>query len=176
MRRVLILVVAVLMLAGSTSAGALGLAGFGSYANTSDLDDSFGFGGKIDFRFGQSAFFLEGRGTYYPEFEKTILNQKFKVSALPLEIGPGVAFGNFFVSGGLSYFMLDPDNGSMDDAAGFYLAGGLKKATPGIGFFAEAMYRWLNSTVEVNDNEITINKEDIDLSGFGINVGISFNF
>ena len=176
MKRTLIVFVTILLLAGSTSASALGLAGFGSYSNTSDLDDSFGFGGKIDVPLGQSLFFLEGRGTYYPSFEKTILGEKLEVAGFPLEFGPGVTFGNFFASAGISYFMWDPDEGSMDDTLGFYIAGGLRRSMQGLGLYLEGIYRVLDSTVEVTDDDITINKEDLDLNGFGINFGLSFSF
>ena len=176
MKRIFVLLMTVLLLAVSTQAGALGLAGFGSYANTNDLNDSFGLGGKIDFNLGQSMIFLEGRGTYYPEFKKTILGEELKVSGFPIEFGPGVAFGNLFASAGVSYFILDSDKGSMDDSLGFYIAGGLKRNIQGIGFYLEGMYRVLNSTVETTDDDITINKKDIDLNGFGINLGLSFSF
>jgi hypothetical protein len=157
-------------------AWAVGLYGFGSYSNTSDLSDSWGLGGKLDFNFGQSLFFGEARVSYYPDFSGDILNESLTVKALPLEAGIGVGFGNIFASLGASYFIFDPDKGSMDDSAGFYIAGGYRRNAPGIGFFAEAIYRLLSSTVEVSDDEVTISKKDVDMDGFGINVGISFSF
>lgn len=101
-----------------------------------------------------------------------------KFSALPLELGLGVKFANLFASAGLSYFVLDSDKGDIDSSAGFYLSGGFKSGQPkgGFGFYGDVLYRVLTSTVTVKDNEVTIGKKDVDLNGFGINLGDVFRF
>ena len=178
MKRMLVVLVVMMLVLGTSSAWALDLAGFGSYCDTSDLDEAWGFGAKLDVGLGQSLLFAEARASYYPEFKKTIFEEELKVSAFPLELGLGVRFANFFASAGLTYFVLDPDRGEMDNSAGFYLSGGFKSGPPqrGFGFYGDVLYRVLTSTVEVGDDEITISKKDVDLDGFGINLGIVFRF
>ena len=124
MKRVVFLVLVLVLVMGASSSWGVDLAGFGSYSTTSDIGDTWGLGAKIDFNITE-LIFLEARGTYYVEYKETILEEELKVSAFPLEAGVGVIFGNLFASAGLSYFILDTDKGSMDDSAGFYLAGGM---------------------------------------------------
>ena len=121
---------------------------------------------------------IEARVSYFPEYKKEVLGRDVKFEAFPLELGLGVRFSSLFASAGLSYFVLDSDKGDIDSSAGFYLSGGFKTGQPkgGFGFYGDVMYRVLTSTVEVKDNEITIGKKDVDLDGFGINLGVAFRF
>ena len=141
------------------------------------IGDAWGLGAKLDVGLGQLVF-LEGRASYYPEFTESIFDEELKISAFPLELGLGVTVSNFFASAGLTYFFLDPDQGEMDDSAGFYIAGGFKTGQPkgGFGVYGDVMYRVLTSTVKVGDDEVTISSKDVDLDGIGINLGIVFRF
>ena len=105
MKHILVLLVAMMMILGATSAWALDVAGFGSYSSTTDIGDAWGLGAKLDVNFGQSLFFGEARVSYFPEYEKTIAEQDVKFSALPLELGIGARFSSLFASAGLSYFV-----------------------------------------------------------------------
>jgi hypothetical protein len=157
-------------------AWALDLAGFGSYSTTTDIGDAWGLGAKLDVALGQLVF-LEGRASYYPEFTESVFDEELKISAFPLELGLGVTVSNFFASAGLTYFFLDPDEGEMDDSAGFYLSAGFKTGQPagGFGVYGDVMYRVLTSTVNVGD-AITVSEKDVNLDGIGINLGIVFRF
>jgi hypothetical protein len=196
-RSLKILAFALLAAVVAAPAFAGGFYAFGSYWDVSDLGSAAGAGVKLSIPMGAVVNF-DLRGTYYEQYESDDFfdrliddeDSPFRQNAVDvLPIDAGLSFnlsprGNFTptLGGGVSYFLLDTDRGSVDDEVGWYANGGLEFASQGsVGFFAEAIYRSATGTVEsspedfrdVDDIEgIDFDDVDIDLDGFGANAGI----
>lgn len=190
---------AVLLLAG-TPAFASDFAVFGSYLDTEDLEETVGGGVKAGFG---AAWQLELRATYFPDLTEDF--ESFAddpgddpgdftndIEAIPLDVGVKYNFGadqplNFYVGGGGTYFLLDAERGEIDDEVGFYGVVGVEfaRSVGGVGFFAEAIYREVEATVnrDVDDfddlDDIDFNdllERDLDVGGIGANAGIIWRF
>jgi hypothetical protein len=98
MKRTIIVLVVMGLILSASSARALDLAGFGSYSNTSDIGDAWGFGAKVDLDLGE-LFLVEARASYFPEYKKEVLDRDVKFEAFPLELGLGVRFSYLFAEG-----------------------------------------------------------------------------
>jgi opacity protein-like surface antigen len=177
MKKIILAVAAVVLLAGPASAADFGL--FGSYWDTSDADEALGGGVKLNF-----ARFLELRATYFSDVtaDTTPESRDFEVKAIPLEAGlvfkfaPGERFTPY-IGGGAGYYLLDTNRGDIDDETGWYaVAGADIKTERGIGFMAEAIYRSMEATVRDDDPTDIIDRVNIDLGGFGVNAGLVWSF
>jgi hypothetical protein len=127
---------------------------------------------------------MELRGSWFPELGRDLSdfiegeNQRvIEIEMIPLDVGANFHLfenRNLYFGAGLSYVMLDTNIGSIDDEFGWYLAAGLKTGKPGagLGFFVDGMYRVIEGTVE--DGEF--NEFDVDVDGFGFNLGMVIRF
>jgi hypothetical protein len=189
-------VIAAAALAGtSAQAGSFDL--YGSHWNTDEADQSFG--GGVTWASGSRApLALELRAGYYEELSNEPLDNLFDddpvfeegVQAIPVEAGLRVRFNGPeaavrpYVAGGAGYYLLDSDFGEVDDEFGWYAAAGSSFGNgTGAEFFAEVDYRKIEGTVEVDPESLgdvdDIEFEDeveLDLSGIGVNMGISWRW
>ena len=179
---------ALLVTAPSAFAGELGL--YGSYWDTDALGETAGGGAK--WAFGDGPVQFELRGTYYPDlsedFGQLVDNGtgNFEVEAIVPEAGVTFGFGpgtNFrpYAGGGVSYFLLDTNRYDVDDEVGFYGVVGAEigAESGGVAFFVEGAYRWVEATVENEDDidDIGLQEDvDLDLNGPTINAGVVFRF
>lgn len=176
-------------LAAPASAADFGI--FGTYAQAEDADSSVG--GGIKTNFGLAGGLGVGlRATYLPDlgddlgeiFDDESDFGDFEMSAVPLDLGLTYGFGpnqNVWVGGGATYVILDPEFGEADDQAGWFAEAGVRTdRASGINFFAEAVYRGIESTVnfdpedfdDIDDIEFR-DEVDLDLSGFSVNAGVA---
>lgn len=175
-------VLALLLFAASAQAGEFGL--FGSYWDTKDLGDTAGAG--VKYAIGDHALRLELRGSYYPDLTanagEVIQGQTgdFELKAVVPEAGVAYNFApgastQFYVGAGLSYYLLDPNEFTVDDEAGWYGLAGFTAGGGGSGpaFFAEAMYRSVDATVT---DDSLVQDVDLDLTGLSLNLGVLFRF
>lgn len=192
---VLCAVVAALLLA-PLPAAAGGFSIFGAYQDTDALDETFGGGVSIAFPLGRVVD-LQFRGTYYEKLDD--LGNVFdddedvfvdnSIEVIPIEAGlrfnlapRGAVIP--YITAGATYFLLDSDIGEIDDEVGYHAGLGLVFGdNEGPAFFVEGLYRGVEGSVEVDPQDIgdigDIDFEDpfdVDLSGFGANAGISFQF
>lgn len=173
---------ALLLLAMPAQAGELGI--FGSYWDTDALDDTAGAG--VKYAIGDAALRLELRGSFYPDLssdaESVIQGQTGDVELEAIVPEAGVAYNfapgantQFYLGGGLSYYLLDTNMFEVDDEAGYYGLAGFTTGGGGDGpaFFAEAIYRSVEATVA---DEALVQEVDLDLSGLSVNLGVVFRF
>jgi len=200
MKKALILTAVAVVAFGTGPAWASDFALFGSYLDTEDLDQSVGGGVRAGFG---NRFQLDLRATYFPDltedFESFVDDPgtdpgRFQndVEAIPVDVGLKLNFNpdegwNPYVGGGATYWFLDTERGEIDDEAGFYLAGGIElaRATGGVGFFGEVIYRDVEATVsrdpdafdDLDDVEFdAIRRRDLDVGGIGVNAGLIWRF
>lgn len=170
----------------------------GSYWNTDVAGDAAGAGIALGLPVNET-FAFELRGFYFEELndrpfeaifdsDETVFQDR-GIQVIPLEAGvrfsfaPGSTFRPF-VGGGASYFLLDSDFGEIADELGWYATAG---ATIGDGegadFYFEGTWRKARAEVRVDPEDLDdiddINAEDrvsFDLDGFGLNLGVRWNF
>jgi len=190
-------VFATLLVGIAPAAHAAGFRLYGAYWDTDAAGDAFGGGLTIDFPVTRIVG-VEVRGAYYEELGNEPFEALFEddnpvfedgLQVIPVELGIRLDFArearvNPFVSGGASYHFLDSDFGDVGDEFGWYAGGGVEiGAHQGVGFFAEAIYRDVEGSVEVDPNafddiddlEFTGNVP-VDLSGLGANLGLVWRF
>lgn len=181
MKRVLLMTMALLVVAGSPAwAGSFSV--FGAGWDTKDADQAMG--GGLRTRLG----WLDLRATYFADVtaDTEPEHRDFEIRAIPLEVGVAFPLGPQdapfapYVGGGAGYYMLDVDNGEIDDEAGWYgVIGSDFGDAVGPRFNLEVMYRRMEATVtderDINDPDI-ISDVDFDLSGFAVNAGVSWTF
>jgi hypothetical protein len=193
MRKALVIGVA-LAFAGAAASQASDLAVFGSYWDTDELEESLGGGLKLSI--GDGPWVVDLRASHFPDLTRDIgdivedpdVEGSLDVKATPLEAGFAYRFQTDtsfrpFVGGGGTYFMLDTNRFELDDEVGYYVAGGFDTGGDNVGFFAEALYRKVEATLEaeaedlddIDDLEL-VNGAEVDLSGVGINAGVVFRF
>jgi hypothetical protein len=164
--------------AGPAKAADLGV--FGAYQDTKDAQHGYGGGAKLDFSF------LELRASYFNDVtgnHPLPLGGDFKLRVIPLEAGlvykfaPNETFTPY-LGGGASYFLLDTNRGNINNELGWYgVAGADIKTDHGFGIMAEAIYRSVDATVRDSGSSTTIsNRADVQLRGFGANVGLVWHF
>lgn len=171
---------------------------FGSYWNTTDVDETFGGGVGFAVPFGESGLGLHFRGTYYQELTDEPLENLFEddnqgffaeesLEVLPFDVGlhynfaPRGAFSPY-IGAGATYFLIDTtrEGVDVDDETGFHAEVGSQFGDPdGVNFFAEAVYRSTEATLvrERRQNNIDLRDEvAIDLDGVAVNAGIVWRF
>lgn len=197
-RSVMALAVFATLLVGiAPSAEATGFRLYGAYWDTDAAGDTFGGGLTFDFPVSR-LIGVELRGAYYEELGNEPFEAIFEddnpvfedgIRAIPLEAGLRLDFAreervNPFISGGFSYHLLDSDFGNVDDEFGWYAGGGVEiGAHQGVGFFAEAIYRDIDGSVEIDPDDFDdIDDLDfdgnvpVDLTGLGANLGLVWRF
>ncbi|MGB3562366.1 MAG: outer membrane beta-barrel protein [Thermoanaerobaculia bacterium] len=194
MRRVLIALAAVVILAAPSWAKGGGAGFFGTWADSTDAGNTYGGGGIVEFGLG-AHWDMQFRGTRYVEFSTDFLlpfddgdvdgvrSQDFDVTVLEL----GVAYnfnssGNLvpYVGGGFSYLLFDldpPQAGEIKDEGGFYALGGVEIALGETwGLFVEGMYRNVKATLKGDDLGFQPVDHEVNMSGGAVNVGLKFNW
>jgi hypothetical protein len=182
MRRTLLTlcaVAALVLLAGPAKAADVGV--FGSYWDTKDADQGYGAGAKVDF-----ARFLELRASYFSDVTSNNPvpgRGDFKVRVVPLEGGLVYKFApnerfTPYLGAGASYLLLDTNRGNIDNELGWYAVGGADiKTDHGFGVMLEAIYRSVDSTIRDRGTDTTVDtRVDLQLRGFGANVGLVWSF
>jgi hypothetical protein len=170
---------------------------YGSHWNTDEADAAFG-GGVTWVPASKHTLGVELRASYYEELASEPLDGVFDedpvfedgLRATPLEGGLRVNLRDSdvnvrpYLAGGAGYYFLDSDFGDVDDEYGWYGAVGSSFGNgTGAEFFAEANYRGVKGTVEVDPEEFDDLDDvefdggaDIDLSGVGVNVGLNWRW
>lgn len=193
MKRIFWLFLATLLLSALPSVA--GLAVYGSYWDTEAMGDTGGVG--VAFRSDEKGFAWELRGGYFPDltrdFESLLddpesVDFDLDLKAIPIDLGIAFQFGSDsgfrpYVGGGVSYFLLDSSFGSVSDEVGFYALGGLELGSGSFALVVEGIFRVVEGTLEsdIEDWQDIIDFEideriDIDLGGYGINVGVVWRF
>ncbi|MEM7479847.1 MAG: outer membrane beta-barrel protein [Acidobacteriota bacterium] len=179
----------------SLPAEAGGISIYGSYWDTEDTGENLGAGIRFGFGLTQ-AVDIDLRVTYYEETaddpfdlildgEDPTLDNGIQV--VPVEAGLRFNLGRPsglrpYLGAGVSYYLLETDVGELDDEGGYYGVFGFEIGDESGGrFFAEAMYRTVEATVEFDrddfpDVEIDEDQFDVDLGGLAVNAGFAFSF
>ena len=194
-------VLLMVLICSTPAAMASGFELFGSYWDTSDVDETFGGGIGFGIPFGETGLGLHLAATYYQELTDEPLDNLFddeddedffaedSLEVLPVDVGLRYEFAprgsvSPWVGAGASYFLIDStrDGIDVDDETGFHVSLGSRfGASDGTNFFAEAVYRSTEATLvrrEQPGND-DIDLEDgvaIDLDGIAINAGVVWRF
>ncbi len=159
---------------GGNSVGA-----FGSYWNTDQGGDTWG--GGVKGRFGM----FELRATYFDDVtrDRGGALRAIKIQDVPVDAGVAFNFApqmpiNPYVGAGVSYHLLDSNIGNIDDEVGWYaLLGGEFGMAEGMSLLAEVTYRDVTGTVkDLSGGTLIQDRTNVDLSGFGANVGVAWRF
>ena len=193
--RILVLAAAVCGLVLTAAPAAAGeLAVYGSYWDTSDLAESAGVGVKLGLGSGLLGF--EARLGYYPDLTeefRDVVDEAFEddldfeVEVRPIDLGITLNFAQSepiqpFLVGGGSYYLIDTNVLDVDDEFGYYVGGGLRVGGDSFGFYAEALYRQIEGSIdgEIDEpgdlNDVFVDDFDLDLSGVNVNAGVSWRF
>jgi hypothetical protein len=189
--RVWTLVAALAVLAVPASAGEVDI--YGSHWNTDQADESLGGGVTVTFPTGPVG--IELRAAHYQELSNEPFDNVFDddpvfedgIQATPVEGGLRVNFGpetmkaRPYAAGGAGYYFLDSDFGEVDDEFGWYAALGSNFGNgKGAEFVAEVNYRKVEGSVAVDPEEVSDIDDidfqsdvELDLSGVGVNLGVS---
>ena len=177
-----VLAVATLAAGAPAMAGDFGL--YGSYWDTDALGETAG--GGVKYALGDAGLRFEIRASYFPDltedFGQLVENGtgEAEVEALVPEAGITYNFApgsnaQFYLGGGLSYYLLDINERDLDDEVGYYGLAGLILGGAGTGpaFFVEALYRSVEGTIT---DDSLVEEVDLDLSGLSANLGVLFRF
>lgn len=170
----------------------------GAYWDTDAAGDTagggIGLGLPLNDRFG-----FELRATYFEELSDDPIANAFDsddpvfqdqgIQVLPLDAGMRLTFASGggmrpYLAGGASYFLLDSDFGEVSDELGYYAAVGATFGDArGTDFFVEGLWRKATAQVEIDPERLddiddldVEGRADVDLEGFGINLGLRWNF
>lgn len=170
----------------------------GSWWNTDVAGDAAGGGVTLGLPVNDT-FAFELRGYYFEELNDDPFEAIFDsddtvfqdrgIQVIPLDAGvrfsfaPGSTFRPF-IGGGATYFLLDSDFGEIADELGWYASLGAAVGDgEGADFYVEGVWRKVRAEVRVDPQDLgdidDINAEDrvgFDLDGFGVNVGVRWNF
>jgi hypothetical protein len=172
---------------------------YGSYWNTSDVDETFGGGIGFGIPFGESGFSLDLAGTYYQELDDNPVENLFDddegvfqeegLEIIPFDVGIHYNFaqnGTFspWIGAGATYFLIDTTrNGiEVDDETGFHVSVGSRFGQrDGVNFFAEAIYRSTEATLRRSEDDFpdpsdAVDEVAIDLDGIAVNAGLLWSF
>lgn len=164
---------------------------YGSYLDTEDFGSTAGMGFKV--AFGEDRWKFDMAVSYYPDLSADWENILEGVdtgelpdadqSAIPIDAGISFHLApestyDFFVAGGVSYYLLDVEGFEVDDELGYYAGAGIQTGGGGFGFYVDALYRSVEGTMTGEDLEdVELSEEaDFDLSGFSIAAGIKWSF
>ena len=159
MKSVRILVLLILTLGfvtmTATSAHALGI--FAQWQDAKDMDGAFGLGLKHDFTI-IPLVGIDARVSYHLYTEGDGMNM------FPLEAFGKLNLGLFYGGLGIGYYIFSGNDFAPDNEIGGFVAGGVSFGLGGLGAFAELRYLLL---------EPSVGNAKLDLSGFGVNAGVT---
>jgi hypothetical protein len=167
------------MLSVPAWAGQFGI--YGSYWDTKDAQSGYGGGAKVSWGI------FELRGTYFNDVTAKRVPDRFDFKLHAAPIGAGLKFDlthndtgvNPYVGGGAAYYLLSTNQGKTQDEVGWYAIAGLDIPTRStVGVNVEAIYHGVRGTVKDlrTDNVHIVNRTNIDLSGIGVNAGVTWRF
>jgi len=142
------------------------LGAFYTYLDAEDIDAGHGLGAKLKLNLAE-ILSAEGRVSYMRFGDEDI-------EMVPLEAAVMVVLplGNFLPYAGIGagYYIFNEGDIDLDDEVGYFPLVGLQfNLGDDIGLFAEG--RWLY--LETDSDDV---KGDADVSGFGLNIGVSLLF
>ncbi len=126
----------------------------------------FGFGARIGWNVTPSVT-LDFAATLLDNGEVQSTGFDGDLGADPLEFGARYFIGDFYLGGGVTYWVFDDALEDIDADVGFYGLVGYKWVPDNWGWFIEATYR---------DGEAEIFDITIDVSGPGARAGVTFNW
>jgi len=179
------LVMVGLMLLASQFVMATDFSIFGGWWDENDPGDVYGAGLRLSAKEGpwiadltvtwmdDSTYYWYGWDYYYNE----------TISVVPVEVGFRYIADNQssfrpYGGGGVGFYFNDSDHFKIDDSWGYYGLVGFNFGHPrSADFFAEAIYRWVDTDMTYrhagDGSTPTIN---VDLGGIGVNMGVVFHF
>ena len=161
---------------------------FASFYETDEFSDTFGFGFRTQKELVDTVF-GDIRATYYRDLTRKVDGGRGDLPRLPFDvedivIEAGLSWAFFatptlhaYIGGGGSYHVLSADgtadnNPRLDNEFGWYVQlGGEATLGDAWGIFAEVLYR--DVTVTLNPRNAIHGREELDLSGFAVNIGLS---
>ncbi len=168
-KKVLVCAVVAVLCSAPSWAGSFGA--YGSYWDSDEADKSLGAGARIGFNF-VKFLELEFHGTHYPDFKTSLLLTDVDIKATPVDGGLRVnllpsAPVNPYVGAGVSYYFLDTDKGNIDNKTGWYGEAGLDLGAKNTRFFAEALWRKLDTSIGLG-----VFNADTKFDGVAVNSGV----
>lgn len=156
----------------SAPAQAFDLYGFGSYWDKKDADSTWGAGLGVSLPILTEFLRLDGRAYFFEEgdfrggdnLDLTPIDVGVQIHLMPdTELDP-------YLLGGISFIYADAKHLDVDSGYGGYLGGGVQYGMPDsiVNLFGEIVYR----ASELD----TSWEEDIDVSGFTVNIGLKLHF
>lgn len=188
----------ILMIGAMTSYAVPGLALYGSYWDTKDIDDAYGGGAKLKLEL-TPVICLEFRGTYFDAFKHEEsgpgYKEEDKLRIIPVEAGVVLDMPIdpvwIYAGGGAGYYIFDDGeiNITMGDETtsldvdfdnewGWYAVAGIEfSLSRQVALFCEAQYRWVKAEkgdIKSEGADLDFDDADIKLDGFGVNAGMLF--
>ena len=187
MIRIFVVAALISFLSASAFAGAIGA--FGSYWDTEDAGESYGYGLRLAST-SDPAGFLELRLSRFDNFEDDENGNYSSLEVIPIDLGMTLNMTpadslQFYIGGGGSYYMMesevdtpsgkrDPD---IDDEWGWYGLAGIKlELSPSLHLFAEGVYRRVEGSFPADKLEDVDSDVDFKLDGWGANAGLLLMF
>ena len=175
-----VLILGICLLAAPAWAGG-GFTLFGSYAELTEENESPGFGAR--FSLGSERWVGDLTFTWYQSQEDVPTFDGFvdRIQVVPTEIGIRYLFNTQgslkpYFGAGASFFWVNLNTGSADNAIGGYAILGLNFGHGKTRFFAEAIYRAGSTDVSYRRGPDDHYTGSMDLGGFGVNLGIAWGY
>jgi len=188
LQQTLVIMVVTAMMTGLAAAQTLSqqAGAYASWLNADDLDDGFGVGLKYSLMVQDVAPALPKLGVGFDvragwlTFDGDDNDYGVDVDMFPIELTALVSYevmdgAKPYAGLGVGYYFFDADSRwyDVDDEFGVYaLLGWDQKVYEGLSVFAEAKYLWLEPDIKGPGRS----KADLDVGGFGVNLGVCFNW
>jgi hypothetical protein len=180
MRRTVLVVACLTLLAAPAWAGG-GFHLFGTYGEINDWSNTAGFGARLSV--GGERWIFDLTATWFPERSTKIgeadgWSGYDDLQILPIEAGVRYVFApkshwRPYLGAGVSYFVLDLNQGRVDDEVGYYgMLGLLWHGDRGFGLYGEVLYRQADVTYTLDEGLDIKDK----VGGFAGSFGVVFVF
>lgn len=187
MKKILSLVIVVSLFAGSAMAAGVGA--FGSYWDSEDAGESYGYGVRLAST-SDPAGYLEVRVSRFNKFEDKDTGEENDLDIIPIDLGITLSLTpaeslQFYMGGGGSYYMMESEVNTpagrrdvdIDDEWGWYGLLGIKlELSQNLAIFGEGVYRQVEGSFPKDELEDPNSDVDFKLDGFGANVGLMLLF
>ncbi len=186
MRRTLTAALVMTLMCGTAAAGGINL--FGSGWELTDDDAVVGFGGRLSLgnklAFDIAATWYDSVALPQYELPGDPAHVISDLDVLPIDLGVSYTFTTGiivrpFVGGGLSVFLANAGGADPDIDPGYYVRGGVYVGREsGVNLVVDLLWREANGQLKINStNGIdTSYTYELDLGGFGANLGIALTF
>lgn len=178
MKRVLIVVGLLVLLAAPSGASGLGI--MATYWDTSDAGDNEGVGFRLSLDATKRVAW-QARLSLFEELMTKNSPVAGDLEAYPIDLGVAFSLRRHgtatpFVGGGVTYVSMTNKRGQMDDELGYYAVGGFEiPMGKNWELWAEGIWRSVNAQLEGNGVDEFV-QERIDLDGVGLNVGFGIEW